>query len=67
MQDVLLKSVNSIVAWAKEVETLFGDISALIDKNSSAPNYATLSVKEAKASKSFCNDLVKVETLYFDA
>ena len=67
MQDTLTKSVNSLTARAKEAETLFGGISALIDKHSSAPNYATLPAKQAEAFKSLCNDLAKVAARHFDA
>ncbi|CCU81843.1 endonuclease/reverse transcriptase [Blumeria hordei DH14] len=67
MQDTLTKSVNSLTARAKEAETLFGGISALIDKHSSAPNYATLPAKQAEAFKSLCNGLAKVAARHFDA
>ncbi|CCU81551.1 endonuclease/reverse transcriptase [Blumeria hordei DH14] len=67
MQDTLTKSVKSLTARAKEAETLFGGISALIDKHSSAPNYATLPAKQAEAFKSLYNDLAKVAARHFDA
>ena len=67
MQDTLTKSVNSLTARAKEAETLFAGISALIDKHSSAPNYATLPAKQAVAFRSLCNDLAKVAARHFDA
>lgn len=66
MQEVLSKSVNSMTARAKEGKTLTGNILALIDEHNSAPNYATLSVKQAEAFKSFCNGLVKVVARHFD-
>lgn len=66
VQDTLSKRANSITTRAKEAETLFGGISALIDKQNGEAIHAELTVKQVEAFKSFCNDLAKVVAQHFD-